>query len=60
MYGVHNPDSRHTLSSATRLLLRYVMRLVRFTLYFDPETMTVGQMVRDEMPSGLSPPLTDR
>jgi C4-dicarboxylate transporter DctQ subunit len=42
------------------MLLRYVMRLVRFTLYFDPETMTVGQMVRDEMPSGLSPPLTDR
>ena len=42
------------------MLLRYVMRLVRFTLYFDPETMTVGQMVRDEMQSGLSPPLTDR
>ena len=42
------------------MLLRYVLRLVRFTLYFDPETMTVGQMVRDEMPSGLSPPLTDR
>jgi C4-dicarboxylate transporter, DctQ subunit len=37
-----------------------VLRLVRFTLYFDPETMTVGQMVHDEMPSGLNPPLTDR
>jgi C4-dicarboxylate transporter DctQ subunit len=42
------------------MLLRYVLRLVRFTLYFDPETMTVGQMVHDEMPSGLTPPLTDR
>jgi C4-dicarboxylate transporter DctQ subunit len=42
------------------MLLRYMLRLVRFTLYFDPETMTVGQMVRDEMPSGLTPPLTDR
>jgi C4-dicarboxylate transporter DctQ subunit len=42
------------------MLARYVLRLVRFTLYFDPETMTVGQMVHDEMPSGLTPPLTDR
>jgi C4-dicarboxylate transporter DctQ subunit len=42
------------------MLLRYLIRLVRFTLYFDPDTMTVGQMLHEEMPSGLSPPLTDR
>jgi C4-dicarboxylate transporter DctQ subunit len=42
------------------MLLRYIMRLVRFTLYFDPDTMTVGQVLHDEMPSGLSAPPTDR
>ena len=42
------------------MLLRYLMRLVRFTLYFDPETMTVGQVLHDEMPSGLPSPHTDR
>jgi C4-dicarboxylate transporter DctQ subunit len=42
------------------MLLRYLIRLVRFTLYFDPDTMTVGQMLHEEMPSGLSSPLTDR
>jgi C4-dicarboxylate transporter DctQ subunit len=42
------------------MLVRYVMRLVRFTLYFDPATMTVGQMLHDEMPSGLPSPLADR
>ena len=35
------------------MLIRYVMRLVRFTFYFDPATMTVGQSPHDEMPSGL-------
>ncbi|THD73615.1 MAG: TRAP transporter small permease [Bradyrhizobium sp.] len=42
------------------MLLRYIMRLVRFTLYFDPATMTVGHVFQEEMPSGLSPPLADR
>ena len=42
------------------MLVRYLMRLVRFTLYFDPETMTVGHSHHDEMPSGLSPPRADR
>jgi len=42
------------------MLVRYVVRLVRFTLYFDPATMTVGQMLHDEMPSGLPSPLSDR
>ena len=27
------------------MLVRYLMRLVRFTLYFDPATMTVGQLL---------------
>jgi C4-dicarboxylate transporter, DctQ subunit len=42
------------------MLVRYLMRLVRFTLYFDPATMTVGQLFQEEMPSGLPSPLTDR
>jgi C4-dicarboxylate transporter DctQ subunit len=42
------------------MLLRYLMRLVRFTLYFDPATMTVGHVFQEELPSGLTPPLTDR
>ena len=42
------------------MLVRYIMRLVRFALFFDPATMTVGPVLHDEMPSGLSPPLTDR
>jgi C4-dicarboxylate transporter DctQ subunit len=42
------------------MLMRYLMRLVRFTLYFDPETMTVGHSHHDEMPSGLSAPRADR
>jgi C4-dicarboxylate transporter DctQ subunit len=42
------------------MLVRYLMRLVRFTLYFDPATMTVGQLFQEEMPSGLPSPHTDR
>ena len=42
------------------MLVRYIMRLVRFAFFFDPVTMTVGPTLHDEMPSGLSPPLTDR
>ena len=42
------------------MLLRYLMRLVRFVLYFDPETMTVGHVFQEEMPSGLSAPHPDR
>ena len=42
------------------MLVRYIMRLVRFALYFDPETMTVGPVLHDEMPGGLPSPLTDR
>jgi C4-dicarboxylate transporter DctQ subunit len=39
------------------MLLRYIMRLVRFAFFFDPATMTVGHMLPDEMPSGMSTPL---
>ena len=42
------------------MLLRYLMRLVRFMLYFDPETMTVGHVFQEEMPSGLAAPHPDR
>jgi C4-dicarboxylate transporter DctQ subunit len=42
------------------MLVRYLMRLVRFTLYFDPATMTVGQIFQEELPSGLPSPRTDR
>jgi len=38
------------------MLVRYIMRLVRFAFFFDPGTMTVGHMLPDEMPSGMSPP----
>jgi C4-dicarboxylate transporter, DctQ subunit len=42
------------------MFVRYLMRLVRFTLYFDPATMTVGQLFQEELPSGLPSPRTDR
>jgi C4-dicarboxylate transporter DctQ subunit len=42
------------------MLVRYLMRLVRFTLYFDPATMTVGQIFQEELPSGLPSPRIDR
>jgi C4-dicarboxylate transporter DctQ subunit len=42
------------------MLVRYVMRLIRFVFLFDPATMTVGQVLHDDMPSGLSPPPAGR
>ena len=42
------------------MLVRYVMRLVRFALYFDPATMTVGQSHHDEVRGELPSPLADR
>jgi C4-dicarboxylate transporter, DctQ subunit len=41
------------------MLVRYLIRLVRFTLYFDPATMSVGDVLHD-VPSGLTAPCTDR
>jgi C4-dicarboxylate transporter DctQ subunit len=42
------------------MLVRYLMRLVRFTFYFDPATMTVGHVFQEEMPGGLAAPHPDR
>jgi C4-dicarboxylate transporter DctQ subunit len=42
------------------MLVRYLMRLARFTLFFDPETMTVGHLFQEEMPGGLIAPPPDR
>jgi C4-dicarboxylate transporter, DctQ subunit len=43
------------------MLVRYIMRLVRFAFFFDPATMTVGHTVPDEMVGGGMPtPHADR
>jgi len=42
------------------MLVRYIIRLLRFTFYFDPATMTVGHMIPEEMPSGLPSPPAQR
>jgi C4-dicarboxylate transporter DctQ subunit len=42
------------------MLVRYLIRLARFTFYFDSETMTVGQLFQEEMPSGFAAPHPDR
>jgi C4-dicarboxylate transporter, DctQ subunit len=42
------------------MFVRYCIRLVRFALFFDPATMSVGQSLHDEMPSGLGAPTADR
>jgi C4-dicarboxylate transporter DctQ subunit len=42
------------------MLLRYLMRLVRFAFYFDPATMTVGASLHDEIPGGLPSTAPDR
>ena len=39
---------------------RYAIRLVRFALYFDPATMTVGHAVEREAPSGIDVPVIGR
>src|ERR1700761_7997956 len=38
------------------MLVRYLMRLVRFMFYFDPATMTVGHTIPDEASTLSSPP----
>ena len=42
------------------MLVRYIIRLLRFTLYFDPAIMTVGHMIPEDMPSGLPSPPAQR
>jgi C4-dicarboxylate transporter DctQ subunit len=38
------------------MLVRYVIRLVRYAFLFDPATMTVGHAVRREVPADLAIP----
>jgi C4-dicarboxylate transporter DctQ subunit len=38
------------------MFLRYVMRLIRFALYFDPKTMTVGHSISHEVPLDMQSP----
>ena len=42
------------------MAVRYAIRLARFAFYFDPATMTVGQMISHEVPSGMELPTADR
>ena len=42
------------------MLLRYAMRLVRFALFYDPATMSVGHMIPpDEVPAGIETSAVD-
>jgi C4-dicarboxylate transporter DctQ subunit len=36
------------------MLIRYCVRLVRYALYFDPKTMTVGHAISHEAPADLT------
>jgi C4-dicarboxylate transporter DctQ subunit len=40
------------------MLGRYIIRLVRYALFFDPQTMTVGHLPAHEVSSGIVPPAT--
>lgn len=42
------------------MAVRYAIRLVRFALYFDPATMTVGHAIAEEAPSGIDLTALDR
>jgi len=41
------------------MLVRYLIRLVRYLFLFDPATMTIGQAIRHEGPADLVPPATE-
>ncbi len=41
------------------MLLRYIIRLVRYAFLFDPATMTVGHAISHEAPSELAIPVTE-
>jgi C4-dicarboxylate transporter DctQ subunit len=41
------------------MLLRYIIRLVRYAFLFDPATMTVGHAISHEAPPELAIPLTE-
>ncbi len=40
------------------MLIRYVIRLVRYVLRFDPATMSAGHIIAHEAPVGLAVPTT--
>jgi C4-dicarboxylate transporter DctQ subunit len=42
------------------MAVRYAIRLVRFALYFDPATMTVGHTISHEAPNSMKLPTADR
>ena len=41
------------------MLLRYIIRLVRYAFLFDPATMTVGHAIAHEAPPELAIPVTE-
>ena len=41
------------------MLVRYLIRLVRYLFLFDPATMTIGHAIRHEAPADLVPPATE-
>ena len=45
-------------ASGALMLVRYVIRLVRYAFLFDPATMTVGHAIRHEAPPDLSIPVS--
>lgn len=40
------------------MLGRYIIRLVRYALFFDPAKMAVGHLPAHELPSAFAPPVT--
>lgn len=40
------------------MLGRYIIRLVRYAVYFDPATMTVGHLPAHEVSGAITPPVT--
>jgi C4-dicarboxylate transporter DctQ subunit len=41
------------------MLIRYIVRLVRYVFLFDPKTMTVGHAISHEAPPELARPVTE-
>lgn len=41
------------------MLMRYIIRLVRYAFFFDPATMSVGHNISHEVPPDLAIPLTE-
>jgi C4-dicarboxylate transporter DctQ subunit len=41
------------------MAIRYVFRLIRYALFFDPRTMAIGHSIAHEAPAGLVQPIVD-